>query len=69
MLRNFPQFPAIFPQLLFACPPRALVGALHVPCAEVLPLEALGGLLTAPPSLWEISRIFPQFFAIGFEAP
>ena len=34
------QFSAIFPQMLFACPPCVLVGALCVPCVEVLLLEA-----------------------------
>ena len=47
-VRNFsqfvaiPQFSAIFPQLPFACHPRVLVGALCVPCAEVLLREAFG---------------------------
>ena len=54
-----------FLQLLFACPPRVLVGALCVPCAEVLLLEASGGWVTAP----QFSRNFPQFFAIGFDVP
>ena len=45
---------AIFSQLPFACPPRVLVGALCVPCADVLLREAFGrfGYSTA---------IFPQF--------
>ena len=41
-------------QLLFACPPCVLVGALCVPCAEVLLLGASGGLITAP----QFSRCF-----------
>ena len=45
---NFPQFPAIFPNCLLLAPPCALIGALCVPCAEVLLLEASGGLVTAP---------------------
>ena len=48
-----------------ACPPRVLVGALCVPCAEVLLLQASGGLVIAPHS----PPNFPQFFAIGFDAP
>ena len=58
--RNFPQFPqlpqppAIFLQMFFARPPRVHLGALCVPCAEVL-LEALGGLVRAP----HFSRTFP----------
>ena len=48
--RNFTQFPAFSPspQLLFACPPRVRVGALCVPCAEVLLLEASGVGFGAP---------------------
>ena len=65
IFRNFPQFSAVFPQSLFARPPCALVGARCVPCAEVLLLEASGGLVTALQSI----RNFPQFFAIGFGAP
>ena len=54
IFRNFPQFPAIFPELLFAHPSYVLVGALCVPCVEVLLLEASGGLATAP----QFSAIF-----------
>ena len=49
---NFLRFPAIFPQLPFACPPRVLVGILCVPCAEVLLLEkknAKNADLSPPP--------------------
>ena len=42
-----------------------IVGALCVLCAEVLLLEAVGGLVTAP----QFSRNFPQFLAVGFDAP
>ena len=62
--RNFPQFSAVFPQLLVACPPDVLVGALCVPCAEVLLLEASGGLGVFP-QFPAISRNFPQFPAIS----
>ena len=58
IFRNFSQFSAMFRQLLFARPPRVLVGAPCVRCAEVLLFEASGGLVTAP-----------QFSAIGFDAP
>ena len=34
--RNFPHFPAVFPRLLCACARYVLVGALCLPCAEVL---------------------------------
>ena len=34
-VRNFPQFPAIFPHLPFACPTYARVGAL-CRCAQLL---------------------------------
>ena len=67
-IRNFShffailQFPAIFPQLLFAYPPRMLVGALCVPCAELLLFEASHAL--AP----QFFHNFPQFFVIGFDA-
>ena len=67
---NFPQFiaishdfllfPAILPQLPFACPSPVRVGALGVPCAEVLLLEALGGLGMAP----QFSNNFLQLCAI-----
>ena len=49
--RDFPSSPQ------FARPPRVRVGALCVPCAEVLLLEALGVLVTAP----LFFRNFPQF--------
>ena len=55
--RNFSKISAIFPQVLLACPPLVLVGAPCVPCAEVLPLEALGGLVTRP----QFSRHCLQF--------
>ena len=49
-----------FPQLFFACPRGVLVGALWVPCAEVLLLEASGGLVMAP----QFSRNFHAISAI-----
>ena len=58
------QFFAIFhdfPQLLFACPLCVLVGALCVPCAEVLLLEASEGLVMAPQFPPQFSRNFWQF--------
>ena len=58
---KYPQFSSFFPQLLFACPPCMLVGALCVPCAEVLLLEASGGLLTAPQFPHKSPAISPQF--------
>ena len=53
--RGVSQFPAIFPQFLFVCPPGVFVGALRPPCAEALPLEASGGSVTETP------KKFPQF--------
>ena len=49
LFRSFSQFPAIFRQLLFARPPHVRVDAPCVPCAEVLLLEASGGLGAALP--------------------
>ena len=57
--------------LPFACPPCVVVGALCVPCAEVLLLEASGGLVEALQfscNFPAISRKSPQYFAIGFDA-
>ena len=68
IFRTFSQFAAIFPQLLFVCPPCVPVGALCVPCAEVLLFEASGGSLTAPQFSRNFSTISPQFVAIGFHA-
>ena len=74
IFRNFPQLHKLlqFFRNWFCLSPCVLVGALCVPCAEVLLLEALGGWVTAT----QFSRIFsaifgnfPQFFAIGFDAP
>ena len=52
---NFWQFSAIFSQLLLLVPLRVHLGALCVPCAEVLLFEAAGGLDMAP----QFSRNFP----------
>ena len=52
--RNFPQFSAI----VFTCPPCVLIGALCVPCADVLLLEASGGLVAAPQFFRNIPAIF-----------
>ena len=62
--RNFSQFFAIFRQRLFACPPCVLVGALCVPCAEVLLFEASGGLVPALQFFRDISAISHNFPAI-----
>ena len=62
--RSFSQFPANFPPSHFACPPRVRVGALCVPCAEVLLLEASGGLVMAPQlSATSISVYRPSYLA------
>ena len=65
IFRNFSQFPtpfpAISPLLPFACPPCVLVGALCVPCAEVLLLEASAGLVRHR-NFSAISRNFPAIF-------
>ena len=42
--RNFPQFSRI----AFRPSPSRAVGALRVPCGEVLLVEAAGGLVTGP---------------------
>ena len=60
---------ATFPQLLFACPPGVLLVPCVSPCAEVLLLEASGGLVTAPQFPRNFPSIFQQFSAIGFDAP
>ena len=65
IVRNPPHFPAFFPQLLFACPPCVLVGALCVPCTEISLLQASRCLHTTP----QFPAIFPQFLATGFDAP
>ena len=52
----FLNFPQNFPPLHFASPPRVLVGALCVPCAEAMLLEASGALITA------FSCEFPAIF-------
>ena len=57
IFRNVPHFSGDFPQLLSACPPRVLAGALCVLRAQVLLLEASGGL--AP----QFSHNFPLLFA------
>ena len=62
--RNFSQISAIFPQLLFGWSPL-LVGALCVPCAEVLLLEASGGLVAAP----QFSRNFSHFSQLYLTLP
>ena len=75
--RNFSQLFAIFrsfPQLPCACPPRVRVGALCVPCAEVLLFEASAGYGTAifllfSPNFPAIFPQFTQFFAIAFDVP
>ena len=57
-------FPAMFPPLPFARPPGVRVGALCVPCADLLPLGAAGGLVTTPlfsRQLFRIAHDFPQF--------
>ena len=59
IFRNILQFPAVFSQLLYAHPPRVRVVALCAPCAEVLLLEASGGLVTAPRLYCNV----PQFSA------
>ena len=64
-----PRFPTIFPELLCARPPRMCVGALCVPCAEVVLLEAAGGLVTAPQLFRHFPAIFPQFVTIGLTPP
>ena len=46
-------------------PCACVVGALYVPCAEVVLLKASGGLVRAP----QFSRNFVQFFALGLDAP
>ena len=61
-----------FSELLLACPPRVRVGALCLPCAPVLLVEARGGLVTAPHfsrNFPVISRNSPQSFASGVDAP
>ena len=77
-VRNFPQFfgvpefsefPASFPQLVFACPPRMCVGALCVPCAEVLLLEAPGGLVIFLQFSCNFSSISPNLPAIFLQFP
>ena len=50
-----------FPAIALACPPRVLVGALCVPCAEVVLLEASGGSVEALRSSRNFPAIFPQF--------
>ena len=69
--RILSQFSTSFPQLLFASPACVLVGALRIPCAEVLLLEDLEGNDTAifPQFFCNYSAIFPLLFAIGFDAP
>ena len=64
IVRNFPHFPTFLPQLLFARPNGGRVGALCVPCAEVLLREAAGGLVTAPQfprNSLQVFLHFPQF--------
>ena len=55
---NFPQLPAIFAQLLFARPPRVLVGALCAPVQKCCSLR--------PRQVWhrKFCAICPQFPAI-----
>ena len=65
MSRNFPQFSC---NCLSLVPPGVGVGALCVPCAEVVLLEALGGLVAAP-QFPAIFAFFPQSFAIGCDPP
>ena len=61
--RNFSQcFRYFFTQFPSACPACVCV---WVPSAEVLLRDAAGGLVTAP----QFSAIFPQVFAVGFDAP
>ena len=67
ILRNFSQLSAIFSPLLFARPPACVLPC--VPRADLLLLEAAGGLVMAPNFFRSFPAIFPQFFAIRFDAP
>ena len=58
IVRNFAQFPAVFPQFLFACPPCVLVGVFCL-CAQ--PLQ--------DNTLQFGHRDFPKFFVNGCYAP
>ena len=68
-VRHFPQFSAVFRGLFVSgCPPCVFVGALCVPCAAVLLLEAPGGLVTAP-QFSAVCPQFPQFLQMDLTLP